>query len=55
MTTENKKRFTLISNTNFEENQNVDKVTNYHTNPLNEKLVKFKAKEKFSVSDLLKW
>lgn len=53
MTTEQKKRFTVISNSNMEEKSENKKL--YQTNPMAEKLMKFKEKEKFSVQDLLKW
>lgn len=53
MTTEERKRFTVISNPNMEEEREHKK--SYQTNPLTEKLIKFTEKEKFSVPDLLKW
>lgn len=54
MTDEQRKRFTVISNPNME-NQKEEYIKSYQTNPLTEKLVKFKEKEKFSVTDLIKW
>lgn len=53
MTTEQRKRFTVISNPNLEEKNELKK--SYQTNPMTEKLMKFTEKEKFSVQDLLKW
>ncbi len=54
MTTENKTRFTVITNKELN-NKEVEKHRNYQTNPLQEKLVKFTATKKFTVEDLLKW
>lgn len=56
MTTESKKRFTVITNTEFTNNENTErKQYSYQTNPLQEKLVKFTQSKKFTVDDLLKW
>ena len=57
MTTEQRKRFTVITNHEFEHEEKV-KYKSYQTNPLQEKLMKFVNNEggkKFSVDDLLKW
>lgn len=59
MTVENKKRFTVISNTEFGNESDLrERHRAYQTNPLKEKLVKFNNNEggkKFGVDDLLKW
>lgn len=59
MTVENKKRFTVISNTELEnEADSRERHRAYQTNPLKEKLMKFtnnEAGKKFGVEDLLKW
>ena len=56
MTTENKKRFTVITNEELTHNENNErKRYSYQTNPLQEKLVKFTQSQKFTVEDLLKW
>ncbi len=57
MTTENKRRFTVISNTEAKEVINTK--VNYHSNPMYEKLLNFKnlqdqQQKKFSVDDLFK-
>ncbi len=61
MTTENKSRFTVIRNTNTDsatkEDNNIN--SNYHSNPMYEKLLNFRnlqeqQKKKFSVDDLFK-
>lgn len=65
MTTENKKRFTVITGTNIDiektkaKEPDIDNSTNYHSNPMYEKLLNFrnlqeKQKKKFSVDDLFK-
>ncbi len=57
MTTEQKKRFTVISNNDFNHSEK-ERHRAYQTNPLKEKLMKFANEEcgkKFSVEDLLKW
>jgi len=53
MTDEQRKRFTVISNPNMEEKHEYKK--SYQTNPMTEKLIKYREKEKFSIQDLLKW
>ena len=64
MTNEQKSRFTVINNENYEnERENtVDKITppnpEFHTNPMYEKLLNYKSlqkKKRFTVEDLLKW
>lgn len=59
MTPEEKKRFTVITNKNFENEIGFkEKHKSYQTDPLREKLMKFtnnEAGEKFSIKDLLKW
>lgn len=55
MTTEQRKRFTVISNN---EVNNQERHRTYQTNPLKEKLMKFtneEAGKKFGIEDLLKW
>lgn len=55
MTTEQQKRFTVISNPNMEQENKHTK--SYHTNPLTEKLMKFTNNEggrKFGIQDLLR-
>ena len=55
MTTEQRKRFTVISNN--EVNNNQERHRTYQTNPLKEKLMKFtneEAGKKFGIEDLLK-
>ena len=57
MTTEQRKRFTVITNQELEHKEK-EKLRSYQTNPLQEKLMKFvnnEAGKKFSVDDLLKW
>ena len=57
MTTEQKKRFTVISNNDFNHSEK-ERHRTYQTNPLKEKLIKFANEDdgkKFSVEDLLKW
>ena len=65
MTTENKKRFTVITGTsvNIQETKakepDINISTNYHSNPIYEKLLNFRnlqeqQKKKFSVDDLFK-
>ncbi len=61
MTTEQRKRFTVITNHELEHKEK-EKSRLYQTNPLKdpikEKLMKFvnnEAGKKFSVEDLLKW
>jgi len=61
MTTENKKRFTVITNTDIgitKEPEHTVKES-YHSNPMYEKLLQFRnlqeqQKKKFSVDDLFK-
>ena len=56
MTTEQRKRFTVISNNEINNNQ--ERHRTYQTNPLKEKLMKFtneEAGKKFGIEDLLKW
>ncbi len=57
MTTEQRKRFTVITNHELEHKEE-EKHRSYQTNPLREKFMKFvnnEAGKKFSVDDLLKW
>ena len=57
MTTEQRKRFTVISNNEFN-HTNEERHRTYQTNPLKEKLMKFaneEAGKKFGIEDLLKW
>ena len=57
MTTEQRKRFTVISN-NEVNNNHQERHRTYQTNPLKEKLMKFtneEAGKKFGIEDLLKW
>lgn len=56
MATEQRKRFTVISNN--EVNNNQERHRAYQTNPLQEKFLKFaneEAGKKFGIEDLLKW
>ena len=56
MTTEQRKRFTVISNNEL--NNNEERHRTYQTNPLKEKLMKFtneEAGKNFGIEDLLKW
>lgn len=56
MTTEQRKRFTVISNNEL--NNNEERHRTYQTNPLKEKLMKFtneEAGKKFGIEALLKW
>ena len=56
MTIEQRKKFTVISNN--EVNNNQERHLTYQTNPLKEKLMKFtneEAGKKFGIEDLLKW
>lgn len=59
MTTENRRRFTVITNTDFENNHStVTTPTLKPINPYLEKFLKFSNEEagrKFTVEDLLKW
>lgn len=59
MVKDNRKRFTVITNENFENEVGFkEKHKSYQTNPLKEKLMKFvneEAEHKFGVEDLLKW
>lgn len=60
MTTENKNRFTVISNDTLEVIKETPKVTEGHSNPFYEKLLTFRnlqeqQKKRFTVDDLLKW
>ena len=62
MTTENKKRFTVISNIDKAESiEPKPKIDNsYHSNPMYQKLLNFRnlqeqQKKRFTVEDLLKW
>ncbi len=60
MSTDAKKRFTVISNEEMVYKEKKREVNNnyYHSNPLTEKFVKFangSQSKKFSVEDLLKW
>ena len=59
ITQNERKRFTVITNENFENETGFkEKHKSYQTNPLTEKLMKFTNSEggrKFSVEDLLKW
>ena len=62
MTTENKRRFTVISNTDYKEAtaKEPDNISfNYHSNPMYEKLLNFRnlqeqQKKRFTVDDLFK-
>ena len=64
MTTENKKRFTVITNSDIDINTISEQQKNpikesYHSNPMYEKLLNFRnlqeqQKKKFSVDDLFK-
>lgn len=59
MTTEKKNRFTVISNSNTEIIEDKKIQTEYHSNPIYEKLLNFRnlqeqQKKKFSVDDLFK-
>ena len=57
MTTEQRKRFTVITNQELVHKEK-EKNVSYQTNPLREKFMKFvnnEAGKKFSVDDLLKW
>ena len=60
MSTENKNRFTVISNDNYIVEPEPQKVISSHSNPFYEKLLTFRnlqeqQKKRFSVEDLLKW
>ena len=58
MTTEQRKRFTVISNNDFNHSEEKERHRTYQTNPLKEKLMKFtneEAGKKFGIEDLLKW
>ena len=71
MTTEKSHKFTVITNTELEhtdistlkrkreaESYSTPPTESYHTNPMYEKLLEFKEKQKrkrFTVEDLLKW
>ena len=59
MTQNERKRFSFITNENFENEDGFkEKHKPYQTNPLKEKLMKFTNNEggrRFSVDDLLKW
>ncbi len=60
MTTENKNRFTVISNGNYVVEPEVQKSISGHSNPFYEKLLNFRnlqeqQKKRFTVEDLLKW
>ena len=68
MTTDKQRRFTVITNTETEEKLNNNEIKtsaatpppdiSYHTNPMYEKLLEFREKQKkkrFTVEDLLKW
>lgn len=57
MTTENKSKFTVITNKSLESNVVTNPTEGYHTNPMYEKLVKFTndKQRRFTVEDLLKW
>jgi len=60
MTEQKRQRFTVIENTEYTtETPNIESDTNFHTNPMYEKLLQFrnlqeKQKKKFSVDDLFK-
>ena len=56
MTDNQRARFTVITNTELENNSQKEKTKYYHTNPFYEKLVKFANEERkrFSVEDLLR-
>ena len=62
MTTENKRRFTVITSENVETTKAIEPAiehNNYQTNPMYEKLLNFRnlqeqQKKKFSVDDLFK-
>ncbi len=57
MTSETKKRFTVITNHELEYREQY-KHKNYQTNPLQEQFMRFVNNEsgrRFSVEDLLKW
>jgi hypothetical protein len=63
--TEQKRRFTVISNEELEKNNKIEednykkeRMRGYQTNPLKERFLRFANEEvgrKFSVDDLLKW
>lgn len=67
MTDKEKRRFTVISNTDIDisererqrdNNTTPPDITGYQTNPMYEKLLNFKElqkKKRFTVEDLLKW
>lgn len=63
MTTENRAKLSLIVNNDIEYHTNLQETSldtsgGYTTNPMYEKLVKFKLEQKrkrFTVEDLLKW
>lgn len=57
MTTENKSKFTVITNNYLESKRVTKPIEDYHTNPMYEKLLKFTndKKRRFTVEDLLKW
>ena len=59
MTTEKRRRFTVITNLEYEErSEHRYRQNNYQTDPLREKFMKFvnnEAGRKFTVEDLLKW
>ncbi len=56
MTNEQRARFTVIANTELENNAHKERTKYYHSNPFYEKLVKFANEERrrFSVEDLLR-
>ena len=61
MTTENKSRFTVITNQDINSTKELETNINqsYHSNPMYEKLMKFRnlqeqQKKRFSVDDLFK-
>ena len=60
MATENKGRFTVITNDNIKEAPDVTKTITGHSNPFYEKLLNFRnlqeqQKKRFTVEELLKW
>ena len=60
MTEKNRHNFTVIENTEHGSNteKQITPTSNYHTNPMYEKLLNYHEKQKkkrFTVEDLLKW
>lgn len=56
---EEKRRFTVISNQKFEEdNYKKERIKSFQTNPLRERFMRFTNEEagrRFTIEDLLKW